>query len=404
MENSIDERVDYLATNFDEIIDRKKTDSVKWSINEQLFGKEDVLAMWVADMDFRAPEAVVNALIQRAAQGIYGYAAKPDSYYQAVIDWMKKRHGWETRRSWQVTTPGVVPALSIATLAFTQPGDKIIIQSPVYHPFFRIIKNNGRQVVENLLINDQGYYRMDFEQLDQQLADPRVRMMILCSPHNPVGRVWTREELARLGELCLKHDVLVISDEIHSDLVYSWAKHTPYASISPEMSAQSVTLMAPSKTFNLAGLYTSVALIPDRKLNNRFSQVIESLGIGGSSVFGLTGLEAAYRYGEEWLAELLTYLEGNLNFLEKYVAECIPQIKVRKPEGTYLVWLDCTSLGLKRAELRKFMIEHAGLGLDEGAVFGDAGEGFMRLNAACPRAVLQKALSQLAQAVTQKFG
>jgi cystathionine beta-lyase len=393
-----------LIHNFDEIIDRKKTDSVKWSTNEKKFGKEDVLAMWVADMDFKAPEPVVEALVQRAAHGIYGYAARHSSNYEAVIEWMQKRHGWETQRSWQIPTPGVVPAISIAMLAFTQPGDKVIIQSPVYHPFFSIVSNNGRQVVENHLINDDGYYRMDFEELDRQLADPRVHMLILCSPHNPVGRVWTRQELTRLGELCLKHEVIVISDEIHSDLVFSWARHTPYASISAQMAQNSVSLFAPSKTFNLAGLHTSIALIPNRRLHQRFTQQIENLGIGGISVFGLAGLEAAYRYGEEWLTQLLVYLEGNLLFLENYIQVCIPQIKVRKPEGSYLVWLDCRKLGLKRAELRKFFIEEAGIGLNDGFAFGEAGEGYMRLNVACPRALLQKALEQLAKAVNQKFG
>lgn len=386
--------------NFDEPIDRTTTDSVKWSINDRLFGRSDVIPMWVADMDFRAPQPVVDALIERAAHGIYGYAARPDSYYQAVVEWLRKRHGWETQRSWHITTPGVVPALGATILAYTRPGDKIVIQAPVYHPFYKLVRNHGRQVVENALINEDGYYRMDFAQLERQLADPWVRMLILCSPHNPIGRVWTREELAQLGQLCLKHDVLVVSDEIHSDLVFSWApKHTPYASISAEMAANSVTLLAPSKTFNLAGLYTSVALVPNPKLHVRLAQTIETLGIGGSSVFGLVGLEAAYTLGEEWLGQLLQYLEGNLLFLEAYIAEHIPQIRVRKPEGTYLVWLDCRALGLSREDLRKFMIHEAGLGLDEGAVFGDAGIGFMRLNAACTRATLQRALEQLAQAV-----
>jgi cysteine-S-conjugate beta-lyase len=390
-----------LNYNFGELIDRTESDSVKWSINEKLFGRKDVLSMWVADMDFRVPEPVIQALVQRAQEGIFGYPTRSDSYYQAIIDWLKRRHGWETQRSWQITTPGVVPGLNLAVLAYTQPGEKIVIQPPVYHPFARVIQNNGRQVVENDLIYENGQYRMDYEKLDQQLSDARVRMLILCSPHNPVGRVWTREELTRLGEICQRHGTLVISDEIHSDLVFSWAKHTPYASISPEFAQNSVSLFAPSKTFNLAGLSTSVAIIPNPQLNARFCQVVENIGIGGNNIFGLIGLEVAYRSGEEWLEQLLDYLEGNLNYLETYVRECIPSLKVRKPEGTYLVWLDCRELGLSRAELKKFMIEQAGLGLDEGAVFGKPGEGFMRLNAACPRATLAKALDQLAKAVNE---
>lgn len=385
--------------NFDEIIDRTQTDSVKWGISEHLFGRKDVIPMWVADMDFRAPEPVIQAMTARAEEGVYGYAIRPNSYYEAVIDWLQKRHGWQTQRGWQITTPGVVPAISVAIQAYTQPGDKIIIQSPVYHPFFKLILNNGRQVVENPLIQANGYYRMDFEALEILASDARTKMLILCSPHNPVGRVWSREELARLGQICLAHGVLVISDEIHSDLVYSWAKHTPLASISPEFAENTVTLLAPSKTFNIAGLHTSVAMISNSELNARFCQVIENLGIGGSSIFGMVGLEAAYRYGEEWLEQLLPYLEGNLNALVDFFSHRIPRIKVCRPEGTYLVWLDCRDLGLNRADLKKFMIQKAGLGLDEGAVFGPPGEGFMRLNAACPRAVLLRALNQLETAV-----
>ena len=385
--------------NFDEVIDRSQTDSVKWGINEHIFGRNDVLSMWVADMDFRAPEPVIQALIARATQGIYGYAALPVSYHQAIIDWLQKRHGWKTQPAWQITTPGVVPAVSVAVLAYTQPGDKIIIQSPVYHPFFKMVLNNGRQIVENSLINQDGYYRMDFDALARQLADTRVKMLILCSPHNPVGRVWTLEELTRLGELCRAHNVRVVSDEIHSDLVYSWAKHVPMASISTDLADNTVTLLAPSKTFNVAGLNTSVAVISNPVLNNQFCQMIENLGIGVSSVFGMAGLEAAYRYGEDWLDQLLKYLAGNLNYLVSFMDSRIPRIKVCRPEGTYLVWMDCRELGLSRADLKNFMIQKAGLGLDEGAVFGQPGEGFMRMNVACPRAVLVKALEQLAAAV-----
>lgn len=385
--------------NFDEIIDRTQSDSVKWGVNETLFGRKDVLSMWVADMDFRAPEPVVRAISARAEQGIYGYVARPDSFYQSVINWLQKRHGWQTQRGWQVTTPGVVPAISLAIQAYTQPGDKIIIQSPVYHPFFHLILNNGRQIVENELINTDGYYQMDFDLLEKQAADTRVKMLILCSPHNPVGRVWKREELTRLAEICQTHGVVVISDEIHSDLVYSWAKHTPLASISEKLADNTVTLVAPSKTFNIAGLHTSTAIISNPQLYHRFSQVIENLGIGGSSIFGVVAFEAAYRYGEEWLEQLLPYLEGNMIALVDFVARQIPRIKVCRPEGTYLVWLDCRSLGLSRVELKQFMIQKAGLGLDEGAVFGRPGEGFMRLNAACPRPVLMRALNQLAEAV-----
>lgn len=384
---------------FDEIIDRTQTDSAKWSVNERRFGKKDVLSMWVADMDFRSPEPVIQALVERAAQGVFGYPIRPDGYYLAVIDWLKKHQGWETNRSWQITTPGVVTGLIAALLAFTQPGDKVIIQPPVYYPFFKIVLNNGRQVVENTLIENNGYYSIDFDTLEQQLSDPRVRIMLFCSPHNPVGRVWSREELTRLGELCLRYEVLLVSDEIHSDLVFSWARHTPAANISPETEQNTISLFAPSKTFNLAGLETSVTIIPNPILRARYNQVIENLKIGGNNIFGMLALEVAYREGEEWLSQLLEYLEGNMCFLESYFLENIPQIRVRRPEGTFLTWLDCRSLDLSGQELKKFMIDKADLGLSEGVAFGNTGEGFMRLNAGCPRAVLKKGLKQLERAV-----
>jgi cystathionine beta-lyase len=385
--------------NFDEIIDRTQTDSVKWSINDRLFGKKDVLSMWVADMDFRSPEPVVRALVERAEHGVFGYTNRSESNFLSVIDWLKKRHGWETNQAWQVTTPGVVPGIIAALLAFTLPGDKVVIQPPVYYPFFKVVLNNGRQIVENNLIENHGYYTMDFDTLDQQLSDPRVRMMLLCSPHNPIGRVWTREELSRLGELCLRHGVLLVSDEIHSDLVFSWAKHTPVAMISPEVADDTIALLAPSKTFNLAGLHTSVVIIPNSTLRERYSQTVENLGIGGNTIFGLAALETAFREGEEWLIQLLAYLEKNMLFLEDFFRAEIPQIRVLKPEGTYLVWLDCRALGMSREELKQFMIQKAELGLNEGGVFGKSGEGFMRLNAGCPRAVLKQGLEHLASAV-----
>ena len=350
-------------------------------------------------MDFRSPEPVVQALVERANQGVFGYTTRSESYSLSIINWLKKRHNWETNRSWQVTTPGVVPGLIAALLAFTQPGDKVVIQPPVYPPFFKIILNNGRQVVENTLIENDGYYTMDFDLLEQQLSDPAVRMMILCSPHNPTGRVWSKDELTQLGQLCCLHKVLLVSDEIHSDLVFSWAKHTPIALISPEIAQNTISLFAPSKTFNLAGLHTSIVIIPNSELRSRYLQMIDNLGIGGSTVFGMLGLETAYREGEEWLSQLLTYLEGNMCFLESFIQSRIPQIRVRKPEGTYLVWLDCRSLGMTRVELKNFIIHNAGLGLDEGAGFGKPGEGFMRLNAGCPRGVLNQGLDQLSNAV-----
>jgi cysteine-S-conjugate beta-lyase len=385
--------------NFDEIIDRSQTDSVKWSANDKIFGRKEVLSMWVADMDFRSPQPVVDALVSRAEHGVYGYPTRSSGYQQAIANWLQKRHGWQTHLAWQVATPGVVPGIAFAVQAFTLPGDKIIVQPPVYYPFARVITNNGRQVVENTLIEENGYYRMDFDALETQLADPRARMLVFCSPHNPVGRVWTRDELLRLGEMCLRHHVLVVSDEIHSDLVFSWAKHIPLAALSPEIAANTITLLAPSKTFNLAGLSTSVAIVSDNELRGRLNQMIENLAVGGGNIFGQLGCEIAYRDGEDWLNQALAYMEGNLACLAETIQTRIPRIKVWKPEATFLAWLDCRGLGLSAKDLHDFMIQQAGLGLNDGITFGATGDGFMRMNIACPRAIIQKALTQLEAAV-----
>jgi len=384
--------------NFDQVIDRRSTDSVKWACNERLFGDKDVISMWVADMDFGVPEPVIQAIRKRAEHGIYGYAMCSLSYCEAIINWMRKRHGWEIKQSWLAHSPGVVPALSMAVLAYTQPGDKIVIQSPVYRPFFSVVKNNGRQLVDNPLKFENNRYVMDLSDLEKQL-DSRTKMLILCSPHNPVSRVWTRDELARLGEVCLKKNILIVSDEIHSDIVYPWAKHSPIASISEELAQNTITCIAPSKTFNLAGLNTSVAIIPNPRLLDLFNHMLENLGLGGGNVFGMVGLEAAYRYGEEWLDQLLVYLQGTLEFLTNYVSDHIPQINIVKPEGTYLVWLDCRALGLDRAALKDLMLKRARVALEDGAIFGPGGEGFQRMNIACPRSVLEEALQRIERAV-----
>ena len=364
--------VDTHCYDFDQVIDRHDTDCIKWSANERLFGDKDVIPMWIADMDFGSPEPVVRAIRERAEHGIYGYPLRPQSYYDAIINWMRKRHGWEIVRAWLADSPGVIPALNAAVLAHTQPGDKVVIQPPVYHPFFRTIKNNGRQLVENPLRVEDSRYVMDLANLEKQV-DSRTKLLILCSPHNPVGRVWTRDELARLGELCLAKNLIIVSDEIHSDLIYPWAKHTPLASISDELAQITVTCIAPSKTFNLAGLRTSTTIIPNPLLMGLFNNMSENLGLMGGNLFGIVGLEAAYRYGEEWLDQLLVYLQGNLEYLRNFTAAHIPQIQVVTPEGTYLVWLDCRALGLERAALRELMLRKARVALEDGGIFGPGG-------------------------------
>ena len=387
--------------NFDEVIDRTNYHSVKWDELKTKFGDipNDVLPMWVADMEFRSPKPVIEAIKKAAEHGIYGYTSRPDSYYQAIIDWMERRHNWKVKKDWLAFSPGIVPALSLIIRAFTQPGDKVVVQPPVYYPFFKVIENNGCHVVNNSLKLSNKKYFMDWEDLERKVDDPRVKLLILCSPHNPVGRVWQKEELIILGEICLEHNIIVVSDEIHADILFKGYKHTPFASISPAFAHHSITCTAPSKTFNLAGLQTSTIIIPNKKYYKIYGNILDSLTLDENNVFGLVALEAAYRYGEEWLEQLLSYLNENLKFLMKYFKERIPKIKVIKPEGTYLVWLDCRQLGLSTKDLNNFMIKKAGVALDDGYWFGIEGKGFMRMNIACPRSFLEEGLKRIESAV-----
>jgi len=358
-----------------------------------------VLPMWIADMEFRSPQPVIEAIKKANEHGIYGYTSRPDSYYQAIIDWMERRHNWKVKKDWLAFSPGVVPALSFIIRAFTQPGDKVVVQPPVYYPFFRVIENNGCHVVNNPLKLSNKKYFIDWEDLERKVDDPRVKLLILCSPHNPVGRVWQKEELIILGEICLKHHIIVVSDEIHADILFKGYRHIPFASISPAFAHNSITCTAPSKTFNLAGLQTSTIIIPNKKYYKIYNNILDSLALDENNVFGLVALEAAYRDGEEWLEQLLSYLNENLEFLMKYFKERIPKIKVIKPEGTYLVWLDYRQLGLSAKDLNNFMIKKAGVALDDGHWFGAEGKGFMRINIACPRSFLEEGLKRIEKAV-----
>jgi len=379
--------------NFDCVIDRRHTESEKWKKFDA-----DVLPMWVADMDFAAPPAVVDAIQQRAQHGIYGYAIRPDSYYESMVEWMRRRHDWEIERNWLAHSPGVVTALNLAVNAFTQPGEKIIIQPPVYPPFFTIVKNNGRQLVYNPLRAENGYYRMDLADLEKRI-DNRTRALMLCSPHNPVGRVWTRNELLALGELCLRKNIMIFSDEIHSDLIMRGHKHVPLAMLSPELAEITVTIIAPSKTFNVPGLYTATAIIPNPKLHTQFNHVLENYALNSSSIFGMVALQAAYRHGEEWLEELIDYLQDNIDYAIRFFQQRIPQIKVTCPEGTYLLWLDCRELGFTHDGLRDLFLKQAKVALNEGYTFGPSGEGFMRMNIGCPRSVVAEGLARIERAV-----
>ena len=383
---------------FDKIIDRKNSKCYKWDYNKEIFGKEDLLSMWVADMDFQAPQEVLEVLQKRVDHGIFGYTGITDSFYDSIINWMKDRFDWKIKKDWIVATPGIVPAINFAIQTYTEKNDNILVQTPVYYPFFTSIKNNGRKLVisELKLIDD--HYKMDFIDLERKLKD-NVKLMILCSPHNPVSRVWTYDELQRVSKLCLKYNVLLISDEIHSDLILSSNKHIPIPTISNEIADNSLTMFAPSKTFNVAGLSLSFVVIPNKKIRVKFQKILINLGLHGGNIFGIEALEASYTYGQKWLEELLIYIEDNYTFVQQYLQNHIPQIKAVKMEGTYLLWLDCRELNLSQKKLVSLFIDKAKLALNDGSKFGKGGKGFMRLNLGCSRKLLEIALKQLESAV-----
>ncbi|MFC5528583.1 MalY/PatB family protein [Cohnella yongneupensis] len=384
---------------FDILIDRTGKASYKWDQSEKLFGRSDILPLWVADMDFAPPREVVDAIVERAEQGVYGYTIRTQGYYDAIIGWLSRRHGWDIRQEWLSSAPGIVPALSLMVMAFTEPGDGVILQSPVYYPFYDVIKMNGRKVVDNaLILQDGGRYVMDYDLLEQQ-AQAGAKMLLLCTPHNPGGRVWTREELSRVADIARKYDLLVVADEIHHDLVFSGHKHIPFASLSEDAAQRSLTCIAPSKTFNLAGLQVAAVVIPDEQRRAKYNALLKTLSLHMESYFGITAMESSYKHGDEWLDQLLAYLEGNLNAIVDFVSTRLPQIKVMRPEGTYMVWLDCNAISGSPQELKRLMFEKAGVAFTEGSIFGKQGTGHLRVNFACPRSLLLKALDQFATAV-----
>lgn len=392
---------------FDRVIDRVNTNSVKWDFVAKKGrlrhwhatatekGDERVLPLWVADMDFASPQAVIDVLQERVGRGVFGYSARTASYDDALAEWMKRRHGWEIDPEWIITTPGVVAAVNMIVQTFLQPGEKVIVQTPVYYPFYSAVENNGGEILRNKLILQDGYYEMDFEDLEQKAADPKTKLMILCSPHNPVGRVWTRPELNRLGEICIRNNVLIVADEIHHDLILSGNKFIPFVMAGDGFSEHTIVCTAPSKTFNLAGFKLSNILIPDPAMRKRYARQVENCGVGGEGVLGVCAVETAYRHGEEWLEQVLAYIEANLEFLNEYTGTHLPMIDVIQPEGTYLVWLDCRKLGLDKDELEDRMLHQAHVYLDEGYIFGPEGEGFERINIACPRSLLAQSLDRI---------
>lgn len=386
--------------NFDKEINRRNTNSIKYDRNN--IQNSRIIPMWVADMDFETLPEVKEALIKRAQHGIFGYATPTNSYYQAVINWMKARHDFEVEKDWIITTTGIVTALKLAVRAFTQVDDKIMIMKPVYYPFDASIKLNHRTVVECPLVFENDSYTCDFELFEKTIIDNDIKMFILCNPHNPIGKVWTKDELYQIGTICQKHHVIIVSDEIHMDFVYKGNKHIPFYNVDESFKDFSVICTAPSKTFNLAALQTSNIIIANEELRKRFNEEKDASGVTDPNIFGLEACEAAYTYGAKWVDELLEYLQGNIDYMNDFLKTRLPDLKMVNPQGLYLIWVDMRALGMDKDELEDFMLNKANLWLDEGYIFGTGGDGFERFNIACPRSTLKRALEQLEKAIQQR--
>lgn len=380
---------------FDKVIERRGTDCIKYDSAAQSNMPADVLPLWVADMDFETSSYVVDALADRLRHGIFGYTEPGERFFDAVKGWMVRHHDWEVHKDWLVKTPGVVFALAMAVRAYTEPGDGVLIQQPVYYPFAGVIRDNGRRVVSNnLFLGEDNRYHMDLDDFEKKIVEEKIKLFFLCNPHNPVGRVWSREELCRLGDICVRHHVIVASDEIHADFVFQ-GKHQVFANLKKEYETISITCTAPSKTFNLAGLAMSNIFIPDEKLREKFCAQMNSAGVGQIGLMGLTACEAAYEKGEVWYQAMLAYVAGNIAYTKQYVEENLPSVRMVEHEGTYLVWLDFRGTGLDEQALEHKIIHEAKLWLDGGVMFGEGGSGFQRVNVACPRKILTEALDRL---------
>lgn len=388
-----------MTYDFDRAVDRHNTNSIKYDFAVEFGLPADVLPLWVADMDFPAPPAVQEALRKAVDHGIFGYSDVKDDYAEAVINWFRTRHNWEPKAEWLVKAPGVVYALATAVRAMTEPGDRVLVTPPVYYPFFSVVRNNGREIVESPLQYENGKYTIDFEDFEKKIEENNVKMFILCSPHNPIGRVWTLDELRRIGDICRRHNVFVVADEIHCDFTHPGHPHTVFLNAVPEMAEQTIVCTAPSKSFNLAGLQASNIWIPGEQARSAFKQVMQANGYGQLNTMGLVACKAAYEGGAEWLDQCRDYMRENLNFVRAYLAENIPQIRLVEPEGTYFAWLDCSGLGLGKDELEDLVINKAHLWLDGGHIFGGNGEQFQRVVLACTRDTLKQALDRLKAAV-----
>ena len=384
---------------FDEIVDRSKNRSAKYDERVKNFGTDDVIPLWIADMDFKTAQPIIDACVKKAEEGIWGYTSRPESYFKAYADWQEKRNGWRPDTALFSWSLGVVPALTAIVRLFTGEHDKIMIQPPVYPEFYDVNELSGRRVAENNMIERDGRWEIDFEDFEEKAKDPLTKMFILCNPHNPLGKVWTKEELGRMLSICFENGVLVVSDEIHSDLIFHGKKHIPAAMALPGAENRVIPCLSATKTFNLAGLQASATVFPNREMKDIFDRYWGSLDIHRNNAFSSVAMEAAFREGEEWLEQMLDYVSGNFDFIADYCKNRIPKIRPSMPDATYLVWLDCRELGLDDAALKEFMIKKAKLGLNPGSSFTRSLSGFMRLNAACPRSVLKKAMEQLEAAV-----
>ena len=383
--------------NFDEMLDRENTDSIKYDFRKYYFGTDDVLPMWVADMDFRTPDFILDAVKKRANHPNLGYSFRSDAYHDSIITWLQSRHQWKIKREWISFSPGVVSGLTFATTAFTNPGDKIILQPPVYFPFFSSIEGPGRKIVFNSLKLKNGRYYFDFEDLKQKI-DKQTKMLLFCNPHNPGGMVWKNDELEELADICLEYDILILSDEIHADLIFKPHKHVPLASISEAIAQNVITYMSPSKTFNMAALSTAYVVIPNNQLKKEYDRALEYFHLQVGNVFGSVALEAAYEHGGEWLDQMLDYVFENIRYVIDFIKNKMSKVKVVQPEGTYLIWLNFNKLGLNHSKLKKLMIHKAKVGLSDGVTFGLGGEGFFRMNVACPKAIVAEAMDRIHEA------
>lgn len=381
--------------NFDEVVNRRGTDCKKWDQYPQ-----DVIPMWIADTDFRCPQPVIDAMAARVQHGIFGYPMTPIDFNNAIVNWQTKRFGWKITPDMVEYTPAVIPAVIFAMRAFSCPGDKILVQMPAYHPFHAIIPDNGRYIAPNQLFQDEnGEYQIDWEDFEAKAKHPRTKIFVLCHPHNPVGKAFTREELERMSDICARHNVLVVSDEIHSDIVYAPAKHIPFGSLNEQAANNCIVCVNPSKTFNIAGMRSGAVVIPNKLIHERFYSAVEDNKAYGRTIFGTLPIEVAYNECDYYADELLEYLQGNLSYLKEYLAANIPQIKIYNPQATYLMWLDCKGLNMEPAALNEFFLKTAKVAMNSGASFGPGGAGFMRMNIACTRATLMEALERINKAV-----